>query len=197
MILAVSLMPFSLERMFMAVEKVRQRLLRATQALNRAQIPYAVIGGYAVAAWVSQVDEEAVRNTKDVDILLRRDDLERAKTALAQAGFVYHFSYGVHMFLDGPEGSPRSAIHVIFASEPVATGDIHPAPEINESEVHETYRVLSLDALVRMKLAAHRDADRVHIRDLISVGLIDATWLSRLPPDLAARLKQLLDTPNG
>lgn len=195
--LAVSLMPFSLERMFMAVEKVHQRLLRATEALHRAQIPYAVIGGNAVAAWVSRVDEEAVRNTKDVDILLRRDDLERAKTALAGAGFVYHFSYGVHMFLDGAAGSPRSAVHVIFAGEPVATGNIHSAPAVEESEEHETYRVVNLESLVRMKLVANRDADRVHIRDLINVGLIDASWLSRFPPDLAARLKEILDTPNG
>jgi hypothetical protein len=195
--LAVSLMPFSLERMFMAVEKVRQRLLRATEALNRAQIPYAVIGGNAVAAWVSRVDEEAIRNTKDVDILLRRDDLERAKSALAGAGFVYHFSYGVHMFLDGPTGNPRSAVHVIFACEPVATGNVHLAPGVDESEHHETYRVVSLEALVRMKLTAYRRADQVHLADLISVGLIDASWLSRLPPDLAARLKEILDTPNG
>lgn len=195
--MTVSLMPFSLERMFMAVEKVHQRLLRATEALNQANIPYAVIGGNAVAAWVSRVDEEAVRNTKDVDILLRRADLERAKTALASAGFVYHFSYGVHMFLDGPEGSPRSAVHVIFADEPVATGDVHSAPSIAESEAHESYRVLNLEALVRMKLSANRDADRVHIRDMIGLGLIDSSWLDRLPPDLAARLKHLLDTPGG
>ena len=149
----VSLMPFSLVRMFMAVEKVRQRLLRATDALNRAQIPYAVVGGNAVAAWVSRVDEEAIRNTKDVDILWLRDDLDRA----------------------------RSAVHVIIADEPVATGDILSAPHVDESEDHETYRILHLEALVRMKLAANRDADRVHIRDLIGVGLIDASWLCPLP----------------
>lgn len=197
MMFAVSLMPFSLERMFMAVEKVHQRLLRATAALNGAKIPYAVIGGNAVAAWVSRVDEEAVRNTKDVDILLRREDLEAAKVALAQAGFVYHFSYDVHMFLDGPEGNPRSAVHVIFASEPVVAGDIHSAPAVDESEGHETYRVLRLESLVRMKLAAFRRADQVHLSDMISLGLIDASWLSRFPPDLAARLQTILDTPNG
>ena len=197
MVLAVTLMPFSLERMFMAVEKVRQRLLRATDALNKAQIPYAVIGGNAVAAWVSRVDEEAIRNTKDVDILLRRDDLEQAKTALADAGFVYHFSYGVHMFLDGPEGSPRSAVHVIFAGEAVAEGNVHPAPTVDESEEHENYRVLNLESLVRMKLTAFRRADQVHLADFVSVGLIDASWLSRFPADLAARLQEILDTPNG
>jgi hypothetical protein len=41
----------SLDRMVRAVEKVRERLLRATSALERAGIAYAVAGGNAVAAW--------------------------------------------------------------------------------------------------------------------------------------------------
>lgn len=46
----------SLERMLRAVEKVRDRLLRAAAALDRAGVPYAVAGGNAVAAWVSRID---------------------------------------------------------------------------------------------------------------------------------------------
>src|SRR6266487_3050017 len=83
------LAPVSWRRMIAAVEKVRDRLLRAARALEQAGVPYAIVGGNAVAAWVSRVDEAAVRNTRDVDILLRRADLEAAKTALATAGFVY------------------------------------------------------------------------------------------------------------
>jgi hypothetical protein len=64
-----------------AVEKVRQRLLRATAALERAKVLYAVAGGNAVAAWVSRVDEAAARNAQDVDILIRRGDLHRAQAA--------------------------------------------------------------------------------------------------------------------
>src|SRR5207253_3759172 len=107
----------SWERMIRAVEKVRERLLRATAALEKAGVPYAVIGGNAVAAWVSRVDEAAVRNTQDVDILLRRDDLKRATTALAAAGFVYRHAAGVDFFLDGPGARARDAVHVIFAGE--------------------------------------------------------------------------------
>src|SRR5262245_59119239 len=69
------------ERMVTAVEKVRERLRRAATALESAGIPYAVVGGNAVAVWVGEVDEAAVRNTQDVDILLRRADLDRAKEA--------------------------------------------------------------------------------------------------------------------
>ena len=64
-----------------AVEAVRERALRATAALKAAQIPYAVAGGNAVAAWVARVDRAAVRNTTDVDILVRRLDFDRVKLA--------------------------------------------------------------------------------------------------------------------
>src|SRR5215216_6325516 len=88
------------ERLVTAVEKVRDRLRRTAAALEQAQIPYAVVGGNAVAAWVSEVDEAAVRNTQDVDILLRREDLERAKVALSQVGFIYRHAASIDMFLD-------------------------------------------------------------------------------------------------
>src|SRR6476660_1548548 len=77
-----------LERMERAVAKVRDRLLRATAALNQAGVPYAVVGGNAVASWVATVDEGAVRNTRDIDLLVRRSDLPEVTAALEQAGFV-------------------------------------------------------------------------------------------------------------
>jgi len=44
---------FSLDRVLSAVEKVRQRLLRATRVLEGAGIPYAVAEGNAVALWAA------------------------------------------------------------------------------------------------------------------------------------------------
>src|SRR5271165_626792 len=104
--------PFSLERMVRAVEKVRERLLRATAALENMSIPYAVCGGNAVAVWVTRVDESAVRNTRDVDILIRRSDLDAVKTALLAAGFDYKHTAGLDLFLDGPSARPRDAVHI-------------------------------------------------------------------------------------
>lgn len=72
----------SLERQERAVWKVKDRLLRATAALEQAKIPYAVVGGNGVAAWIEQVDESAVRATQDVDLVIRRDDLDAIKLAL-------------------------------------------------------------------------------------------------------------------
>src|SRR5436189_1664147 len=77
-----------LDRMERAVAKVRERLLRATAALNQIGVPYAVVGGNAVASWVATIDEGAVRNTRDVDLLVRRGDLRGITNAFEQAGFV-------------------------------------------------------------------------------------------------------------
>jgi hypothetical protein len=180
-----------------AVEKVRNRLLRAAAALEQAGIPYAVVGGNAVAAWVSRVDEAAVRNTQDVDILLRRADLERAKGALAAVGFIYRHAASIDFFLDGPNAKARDAVHVVFAGEKVRPEYTQPAPDVTASEASTGFQVLSLDALTRMKLTSFRRKDQVHLLDMLGVGLIDPTWLDRLPPDLATRLQELLDTPDG
>jgi hypothetical protein len=189
--------PFSLDRVVSAVEKVRDRLLRAAGALESADVRYAVAGGNAVALWVSRVDESAVRNTQDVDVLLRREDFEAARRALEAAGFIYRHTAGLDVFLDGPAAKVRDAVHVIFANEKVRPHEPLANPDVTESEPGDRYRVLSLEALVRIKLTAFRDKDRVHLRDLIEVGLIDAGWRNRLPPELGLRLQLLLDTPGG
>jgi hypothetical protein len=183
--------------MIRAVEKVRERLLRVTSVLNRAGIPYAVVGGNAVASWVSRVDESAVRNTQDVDILIRREDLDRARKTLEEAGFIYRHAASVDMFLDGPDAKARDAVHVVFAGERVRKEYVLPAPDVAESEETADFRLLALDALVRMKLTSFRDKDRTHLRDLIDVGLVDSSWTGRVPAALAERLQSLLDTPEG
>jgi len=186
-----------LERMVRAVEKVKERLLRATAALEKAGVPYAVVGGNAVAAWVAQVDEAAVRNTQDVDLLLRRSDLAAAAAALAQVGFVHRHAASIDMFLDGPKAKARDAVHLVFAGEKVRAEYTLPAPDVTEFERASKFRVLTLEALVRMKLTSFRRKDQVHVQDMIDVGLVDSSWRDRLPPHLAARLQELLDTPDG
>jgi hypothetical protein len=190
----VTLSDFSWERMISAVEDVRERACRATGALQQAGIPYVVVGGNAVAAWVARVDREAVRNTKDVDLLVRRPDFARVIAELQSVGFIHQNVAGVDLFLDGPQGSVRSAIHVLFAGEKVRPDYLLAAPEVSDSEAGPDFPVPTLDALVRMKLTSFRLKDQVHLLDLLEVGLIDGTWCGRFPPQLSARLKQLIET---
>ena len=187
--------------MMRGVEKVRERLLRAARALEGAGIPYAVAGGNAVAAHVSRVDEAAVRNTRDVDIVLRRSDLGAARRVLEEAGFVYRHVTGLGMpggmdaFLDGPDASIRDALHIVPAGEKVRPDYLLAAPDVTESEPGDQFRLVTLSALVGMKLVSFRDKDRTHLRDLIELGLVDSTWSQRLPEALATRLRHLIENP--
>lgn len=185
------------ERALMAAEKVKDRLRRATRALDAASVPYAVAGGNAVAEWVGRIDEDAVRNTRDIDLLVRRADFPAVRAVLEAAGFLYHQLLDIDTFIDGPQGKPSGGIHILFAGEKVRRDDEHTLPDVDESERAVEFQVTTLEALVRMKLTAWRDKDRVHLRDLIGVGLLDATWPARLPPPLGPRLQELLDSPNG
>ena len=195
--MAVELRDVSWERMIEAVQAVRERALRATAALERAGIPYAVAGGNAVAAWVSRVDRAAVRNTQDVDILVRRSDFPAVKAALEAVGFVHAQVMDVTCFIDGPGGNPRDAVHLLFAGEKVRESYPLPTADVNERERADDYQVVALDALVRMKLNSFRRKDQVHLQDLIALGLVDASWLPKCIPEHAARLQELLDDPNG
>ncbi len=180
-----------------AVENVKDRLRRVVEALNSAGIPYAIVGGNAVQHWVSQVDESVVRNTRDVDVVLNREDLPRAIAVLQTKGFIYRHSAGVSMFLDGPAAKARDAVHVIFAGEKVRDSYPEPVPDLHCLELMQDARTLPFKSLVRMKLTSFRDKDRVHLRDMIDIGMIDESWLTDLPPVLGARLQELLLTPDG
>ena len=195
--MALNLREFSLARMERAVEKVHARLLLAARTLGDAGIDYAVAGGNAVAAWVARIDEAAVRNTRDVDILLRRSDLPAAIAAMEAAGFVYRHVAGLDIFQDRRDSSVRDAVHIVFAGENVGAHVLLPTPDVAESADAEGFRVLGLEALVRSKLPSYRDKDKTHLRDLLDVGLIDATWVQKYPEELGARLQHLIDTPEG
>jgi len=189
--------PSGWERSVDAAEKVKERMRRATRALDAAGVLYAVAGGNAVAEWVGRIDEGATRNTKDVDLLVRRESLPAVQVALERVGFIYHNLFGVDAFIDGEKGRPSEGVHLLFCGEKVKPGDAHTLPELDRSERAADFQVIDLEGLLKMKLIAWRDKDRTHLRDLIGVGWIDATWPSRFPPPLRERLQQLLDDPDG
>ncbi len=191
--------PANMDRMVAAVLAVRERLYRSTAALEAAGIPCAVAGGIAVAAWVARIDTSAVRNTPEVNLLIRRDDFDKVIAALEQARFIYRYVNCRHVFLDRPDSKPRDAVFVFFANEKVRDGDLERTAEVSESvaSVDGYYRHLSLEALVRMKLTSFRNEDGMHLRDLADVGLIDDTWLASIRPELGERLQKILNDPNG
>ena len=184
-------------RMERAVERVNERLRRTVAILEQTGVPYAVVGGHAVRAWVAQVDEAAVRTTLDVDVLVRRDDLPAVRAAMVAAGFHHRENFGLQMFVETADGSARDAVHVVIAGDTVRPGEHEPNPDVEPAVRTSDFRTVPLETLVRMKLNSFRDKDRVHLRDMISLGMIDASWLDRLPPAFRLRLADLLADPNG
>ncbi|MCL4741821.1 MAG: nucleotidyltransferase family protein [Phycisphaerales bacterium] len=176
----------------MAVDRVERRLRRVAAALDAAGVPYAVVGGNAVAAWVGRVDPSATRATKDVDVLVRRADLDRVARAIEGLGFTRANLRGLVLFVDPDEPSKRAGVHLVWAGERVRPSYTVPAPDVSEAERDpEGFAVLGLAALVRMKLTSFRDIDRVHVADLVSVGLVTDAVRRSLPPELRERLREV------
>ncbi len=137
---------FSWERMLRAAERFVSGCCVRPALLEAANIPYAVAGGNAVAAWVTaRLRGGGAQHPGDVDILIRCADLERVKEALEKAGFVYRHAASIDMFLDRPGAEVRDAVHVVFANEKVRAEYLIPAPDVTDMESFASFRALSLD----------------------------------------------------
>ena len=155
-------------------------------------------GGRAVAVWVESAGLGGVRNTPNVDVLVCRADFPAARMALEAAGFRHRSDGLLVTFTDQPPASPRGVVHLLAAGERVRPTDVVPTPEVTTAaRAPDGWRVVTLPALVGMKLTAYRTIDRVHLRDMMDVGLIDGIWPARLPPPLGDRLQAVLDDPDG
>ncbi len=178
-----------------AMSHVEQLLKLSTTALDAAGVPYAVIGGNAIATWVAIRDAGAVRATKDVDILLRREDLDATERALRAVGLVRDEVLGIPVFMDETNPLPSQGVHVITAGEKVRPHAKYAAPDVTQVERSASgFLVLDLASLLAMKLDANRRVDQVHVEDLLRVGLIDAEIAGGLPDDLLDRLRYIRDT---
>ena len=143
---------------------------------------------------VNRIEPSAVRNTKDVDIMIDRRDLEAIKSIAAEHGFTFRYAAGVDTLLPPGETQTRNAVHLIFSGENMKASQIIPNPPIRPEHfaIHGVeVCVIPVPDLVQMKLANNRDIDRVHVRDLDSVGLITSDVAASLPPVLRDRLEEI------
>lgn len=162
------------------VEQLFDVITRVTGALARAGIEYRVIGGLAVFLYVHERDPLAARSTRDVDIAVDRRDLDRIIDAVRPHGFDYRHAAGVDTLVDARQPQTRSTVHlepVPGFSAPVRTG--------------EGVLLAPVADLVRMKLTSFRLRDRVHLKDLDSVGVITPEIEAALSPQLLERLRHV------
>jgi predicted DNA binding CopG/RHH family protein len=172
-------------------------LHKIAQAFEEAGVAYELIGGLAVLIHVEEANPEHASLTRDVDLLVRREDLERIKEAAAAHGFRFRHAAGVDMLLSGDTGSAKNAVHLIFSGERVRPNQAVPNPAIapETKAIHGgDVKVIRAADLVQMKLSAWRLKDQVHIQGMDAAGLITPTIESGLPPELLARLQQVRAT---
>ena len=131
-------------RMERAVERVTRRLRKTVQTLETAGIRYAVVDGHAVRAWVAQVDEAAVRNTRHVDILIRPEDLNDVIDAMTLAGFHHRQTTGLDMFVEDPDASARDAVHIVLAGQMVRPDDFESNPDVEPLETADGFHTIPL-----------------------------------------------------
>ena len=154
--------------------RVRDRLARATHALNAEGLQYALVGSSAVLAWIASVDESAIRFTNDIDLLVHRSDWVRLESALSVAGFTSQQTGRRFAFVDMSQPNSHP-LQIVFTGEHIGDSDLAKSPTLTEFVNFGASRVLCLKPLVEMLLVDHRINARVDVRDLIDVGLIDAT----------------------
>ncbi|MGH9582813.1 MAG: hypothetical protein ACRD4O_07755, partial [Bryobacteraceae bacterium] len=122
------------------------------RAFSRAGIEYRIVGGLATYLYVEQQDPDAGRLTRDIDIAVRREDLERIGRAVEPYGLVYRHIAGVDMLVQSDSPPARRAVHLVFAGEKIRQDYPEAAPSFGASQTIRGVCLMPLPYLIRMKL---------------------------------------------
>ncbi len=164
----------------MKIGPVHDTLRNLASRLAEESISYAIIGGMALAI------HGLVRPTQDVDVLMTREGLDRFHERLVGRGYVLAFPGARKHFRDTITGVN---VEVITAGEYPGDGKpkpvVFPAPEDASLEV-DGVRVVALETIIQLKLAAGLSAEHRTLRDLADVQMLIESL--DLPADLASRL---------
>ena len=170
---------------------------KITAALASESIPYEVVGGLAVLIHVEEAKPEHSTLTRDVDIMVRRSDLDQIKLAAEKHGFRFRHAAGVDMLIYGDAESAKNAVHLVFSGEKVRPHYAAPTPPIDpepKNILGKDVMVIPVADLLRMKLTSNRDKDRVHVRSMDAAGLLTSAVEEKLPGEFLALLRHIRET---
>ena len=174
-----------------AMYSLAVELERITKILTEANVSFAVIGGMGVNAHLLASQNRAhTFATRDVDLLVQRDDLPAITQAAETAGYRARKMMGGFMLLRQGQ-QPAEAIHLVFSGEKSRSDNPLPHPPIRpeQKEVFGiSIPVAELGDLVRMKLNSFRPKDVAHLEILDACGLITPQMEQQLPSILNDRL---------
>ncbi len=148
-----------------------------------AGVEYRVIGGLAVYLYVEDAEPDAGRLTRDIDIVIERQDLTRIAEVAKRFGLEHRHVAGVDMLVQAGGTSAR-AVRLVFAGENVRS-------DIGGGRTLRDVRLIPLVDLVRMKLTSFRAKDEAHLKDLDQARLITPEIEGHLSEALRERLNQM------
>jgi hypothetical protein len=177
---------------FAGAGRLRSTLRRLAQRLNAEGIPYALLGGLALA------EHGYPRLTEDIDLLLTPSGLERVRQRLVGRGYRTAFNGAKKSFRDTETGV---RIEIVTAGEypgdglpkPVAFPD--PTTQGVTQDI-EGLRVVTLERLIELKLASgmsapHRLRDLADVQDLITRLRLPLALADHLHPWVQATYRDL------
>jgi hypothetical protein len=173
------------------VEQLFDLAALVEKIFSSAGLDYRVVGGLAAYLYVEEQEPDAGRLTKDIDIVVRREDLEKIAKAAEPFGLKLRHVAGVDMLAQAEKPSARRAVHLVFTGEKVRLEYPEATPELGAYRTLRGLRLIPLADLVRMKLTSFRANDEAQLKDLDDAGLITPDIEAVLSPFLAQRLAQL------
>jgi hypothetical protein len=159
---------------------------------SAAGLEYRLVGGLAVYLYVESREADSGRITKDIDIAVRREDLDRIAEAARPFGYELRHVAGIDMLVNSSKPSARTAVHLIFFGEKVKQEAFAPTPDLGGCEQLHGLRLIPLEDLVTMKLTSFRFKDQAHLKDLEQAGLLSSELKNKLPVNLRERLEIVL-----
>jgi len=161
------------------------------QLFASAGVEYRIVGGFATYLYVEEKEPDAGRLTRDIDIAVRRADLEKIAAAAPTFGLEYRHVAGIDMLVRADQPSARRAVQMVFTGEKVRPQYVEPTPELGACRRIKGVRLMPVPDLVRMKLISFRAKDEAHLRDMDEAGLITPEIEASLLPELRSRLAQV------
>jgi hypothetical protein len=160
------------------------------RAFASACIDYRLVGGLAVFLYVEEREPDAGRLTKDVDIMVRREDLATIAAVVEPFGLEYRHVAGEDMLVQKGQPASRRAVHMIFSGEKVREDYADSVPEMGAFRTLKGIRLVPVEDLIRMKLTSFRAKDEAHLKDMDEAGLITPAIEANLLPLHQERLRQ-------
>jgi hypothetical protein len=158
---------------FQGRDEVHKTMRRVVKRLEKANIPYAVVGGMAVFA------HNYRRTTADVDILLTPEGFAEFRRRFVPKNYE-NLPRRARRFVDKAN---QITLDILVTGHFPGSGKPGPIAYPDPAEVAETIkkiRVVDLVTLVQLKLAARRHRDFGDVVELIRFNDLDESFAGRL-----------------